>query len=219
MQGSFMGTAVMYVKVFQQLLPLFGENRLGMELHAFDGKLLVAHGHDDPRGGASRHVQVRGQPLRVDDQRVVAHGGEGIFEPAKNSLPVVGDFGELAVHDRRRADDSAAEGGADGLMAEANPKDGNMGAEAFDGVAGDARFFGGAGAGGYNDLLGPQRLDLIQSDFIVAKDPDVGAELAQVVIEVVGEGVLVVDEQNHRLLHCSASSMALSMARALLSVS
>src|SRR3990170_2145566 len=172
-----MGTSVIVEKVFQQLLPLFGENRLGMELHAFDGKLLVAHGHDDTIGGASRHVQVRGQPLRVDDQRVVAHGGEGIFEPAENSLPVVSDFRKLAVHDRRCANDLTAEGGADGLMAEADPKDWRASTEALDGVAGDACFFGGAGAGGNHDLLGPQLLDLIQSDFIVAKYSDLSAEL------------------------------------------
>ena len=45
------------------------------------------------------------------------------------------------------------------------------------------------------------------------------AQLAEIMIQVVGEGVVVVDKQNHFFLHCSASSTAFSMARALFKVS
>ncbi len=56
-------------------------------------------------------------------------------------------------------------------------------------------------------------------DFVVAKDFHVRAELAEIVVQVVGERIVIVDQENHRFLHCSASSTAFSMARALFSVS
>ena len=79
--------------------------------------------------------------------------------------------------------------------------------------------FGRARAGRDDDFFRPERLDFVERDFVVAKDFHVGAELAQIVIQVVGERIVIVDQQNHRFLHCSASSTAFSMARALLSVS
>ena len=94
---------------------------------------------------------------------------------------------------------ATAEGGADGLMAETDAEDRNARAEALDRVAGNARFFGRAGAGRDDDLLGPQRFDLVQTDLVVAKNLHLGAEFAEIVIEVVGEGVVVVDEQRSSL--------------------
>ena len=44
---------------------------------------------------------------------------------------------------------------------------------------------------------GCQRLDLLQRDRVVAMDVDVGAQLAEILDEVPGEAVVVVDHQQH----------------------
>src|SRR4029077_19850641 len=78
---------------------------------------------------------------------------------------------------------------------------------------------GGAGCGGEDDLFRFHHRDLFEGNFVVAKHLHVGAELAQIVVEVVSKGIVVVDQEDHLFLHRSASSIALSMPRALFSVS
>ncbi len=46
-------------------------------------------------------------------------------------------------------------------------------------------------------MIGFQRSDARQIDFIVANDFDVFAQLAEVLHEVVGEAVIVIDHQKH----------------------
>ena len=92
-------------------------------------------------------------------------------------------------------------------------------AETLDRVAGDAGFLRRAGSGGDDDFFRPHRVDFIERDLVVEIDFNIRAEFAEIVIQVVSERVVIIDEQNHRFLHCSASSTAFSMARALFSVS
>src|ERR1043166_4611940 len=60
---------------------------------------------------------------------------------------------------------------------------------------------------------GSQPLGLFGVDRVVAPHGDLGSELAEEVREVVGEGVVVVDQEDHRL--ASASSIAVSRAASL----
>ena len=53
------------------------------------------------------------------------------------------------------------------------------------------------GPGEIDDPLRLPRLDLLQRDRVVAVDVDVGAQLAEVLDEVPGEAVVVVDHQQH----------------------
>ena len=73
-----------------------------------------------------------------------------------------------------------------------------MGGEAADDVVADAGFGGGAGAGGDADALGGEAGDFLDGDFVVALHEGIGAEFAEVLDEVVGKGVVVVDDEEHR---------------------
>src|SRR3954453_17184744 len=87
---------------------------------------------------------------------------------------------------------------------------------AGDGEA-EARLVGGARAGRDDDaLVGPLE-QAVGVGLVVAEDLDVGAQLPQVLDEVVGEAVVVVDdEESHGQPRCcTASSIALSTPRAL----
>src|SRR5439155_3145383 len=59
----------------------------------------------------------------------------------------------------------------------------------------------------------PLRLELLEPRLVVPQHDDLHAELAEEVREVVGEGVVVVDEQDHRAP--SARSIARSSAASL----
>ncbi len=63
-------------------------------------------------------VSSRGKRFALDDQRVVARGGEGVGEFAEDAFGVVMDGAGFAVEEFGRANDFPAECGADGLMAE-----------------------------------------------------------------------------------------------------
>src|SRR5262245_61043916 len=97
------------------------------------------------------------------------------------------------MHDAGCTNNFSAVGGADALVSQADAKNGNLSAKSPDHVAGYSGFFGRAGSGRDNDLLGPDLLNLLQGNLIVPEDLDRGSQLSKIVKEVVGEGVVVID--------------------------
>ncbi len=174
-----------------------GENGFGVELDAFDGKLAVAEAHDDAVGGFGGDFEAARQRAAFHDERMVARSFEILREAAKNRSAVVVNFAGFAVHDFFRADDFAAERVADGLMAEANAENGNFSGETLDDGHAQAGFARRAGAGRNNDALGTHARDFVESDFVVAADGEFLPQLAEVLRQVVGEGVVVVEQQEH----------------------
>ena len=69
----------------------------------------------------------------------------------------------------------------------------------------------------HDDAGGPEPLDLVRRDRVVPVDLELGPELAEVLHQVVGEGVVVVDHQQHQGLPPvrPARSIAAMSARAL----
>ena len=167
-----------------------------MELNAFDGELAMAEAHDDAVGFGGDFEAAR-QRAVFDDERMIARGFEVLREIAKNGFAVVMNFAGLAVHDFFCADDFAAEGVADGLMAEANAENGDFPGEALDDGNAQAGFARGAWAGRNNDALGAHARDFVESDLVVAAHGEFLSELAEVLRQVVGERIVVVEQQNH----------------------
>src|SRR5205814_4965846 len=87
---------------------------------------------------------------------------------------------------------------ADALVAEADAEDRGAAGKMADGIDADAGLTGGAWPGRDDDPLGRHLVDVLDSDLVVAKHLDSRAELAQVLVEVVGEAVVVVDEKKHQ---------------------
>ena len=140
-----------------------------------------------------------GQAFPFDDERVVARGHEVLRQLAKNRFVVVMDAAGLAVHDFRRANDASAESVADGLMAQADAEQRNFAPELADDFDDDAGFFRRAGAGGNHDAVGLLGGDIGEGDLVVAMDFELFAQLAEILRQVIGERIVVVDEQDHRL--------------------
>ena len=185
-------------------MALFGHDRLGVELHAFDGQGLVAHAHDFFNGavvvaGPGSHFQAIGQGVFVDHQAVVTGSLQGIVQAAEHAYIIVVHRRHLAMHHLAGPDDIAAVHLADGLVAQANAQDRQLAGEVANGVHGDARLIRGARARGNHQPLGLQGFNLLNGDFVVAVYLHVGTQLGQVLHHVVGEGIVVIDHQQHNL--------------------
>ena len=96
------------------------EHRFGVELNAFDFVAAMTETHDDAVTGFGGDGQLTRERFALDDERVVTRGGERLGQFAEDIFTVVMDFTRLAVKKLWGANDFSAEGGADGLMAEAD---------------------------------------------------------------------------------------------------
>ena len=103
------------------------------------------------------------------------------------------------MHHVRGAHDVATERGADALVAEAYAEHGyRAGAERADRVVGDAGIFRAPRARRDEHRVGSERHHVVECRGVVTGDGWFGAELAQVLDEVVDERVVVVDHQHPR---------------------
>lgn len=125
------------------------------------------------------------------------------------------------MHESVSADDVTAEGGAHALVTEADAQQGDTSGEVSDSGDGDTGLIGGTGSGRYDDVVRVEGFDLIQRDLIVAHDADFLTQFSEVLDEVIGKGVVVIDHEEHRRYPnpFSAISTAFIMPRALLRVS
>ncbi len=185
-------------EIRQNLFAVFGEDGFGMELDAPDGVLFVAEAHDLAFGfGFGGDLEGVGQRVAFDEERVVAGGGEGIGHAFEKVAAIVIDGRGFAVHEAVGADDFAAEDVAHTLVAEADAKHGDGGAEGLDDVVGEAGFARRTGAGRNEDAGRFQGADLVESDLVIAGNLHLHAQLAEVLHEVVREAVVIVDDQQH----------------------
>ena len=167
-----------------------------MELHAVHRERPVPHAHDRAVVGPRRRFERVRQRLG-DDQRVIASGGERLRDAAEHAAAVVLHRRHLAVHQLRRADDLAAERDADALVAEADAEHRRRGPKRRMTSTEIPASSGRPGPGEMTIALGLQRVDLVERDLVVALHQRRRAQLAEVLREVEGERVVVVDEENH----------------------
>ncbi len=107
------------------------------------------------------------------------------------------------MHQARGPHDAASVGLADGLVPEAHAEDRQRPAERAEQLERDAGLVGGAWARGNEQPVGLLGADPRDVDPVVPVDLHLGAELAEVLHQVEGERVVVVDHQNARSRHAS----------------
>jgi hypothetical protein len=186
-------------EVGQQVVAVLGGDGFRVELYAVDRPRPVGQPHDLAVGGPCGDFQHVRQGFAADRQAVVAGGGEGRGQAPEHALARVLDRRGLAVHQGLGADHLAAEGLAHGLMAQADAEDRHVQRRAVENVEADARLVGRAGTGRQQDGLGLQRPGLGGRQVVVAHDLRLRAQLREVVDEVVGKAVVVIDDQDHGL--------------------
>ena len=102
-----------------------------MELDAFNCVAPVTEAHDDAVVGLGGDHKLTRQGFFLDDERVIARGGERIGQLAENIFSVVMNLAGFAVEKLRGADDLSPKRGANGLMAKTHAKDRKFSREAF----------------------------------------------------------------------------------------
>src|SRR5208283_97313 len=173
------------------------EYRFRMELHALDRKLLVPHAHYFSIFTFTGDLKTARQTGALDGQRMIACNGQWALQAGKHAQPAMRDLGKLSVHHPRRTYDAATECLANCLVAKTYAEDRNRAGEAFDQRHANASLGRRAGAGRNNDLRRLPGLDLLQRQCVVTVYADVGAQFTQILHEVVGKAVVIIDHKNH----------------------
>ncbi len=182
-----------------------GEHGLGVELDALDRQVAVPGGHDHAGLGPGGHLQLVGDAVLRDGQRVVPGRGERRRQPGEHAGALVEHLAGLAVQQLVGATDHTAVRDADRLQAEADAEDRHLATRLLDDVDAGAGLFRRSGTGREQDAV--VRRDLVRSDLVVAQHGGVGLQLLQVLHQVVDEGVVVVDDEDPRhATHCDRLS-------------
>src|SRR5262249_42947034 len=126
----------------------------------------------------------------------------------EHAAAVVHDRRGLSVHGHVRAAHGAAIGQADRLVTETDAEQGRLPAEAPDDVERDACALGPARSRRDEDPGGLHLGDVADRPLVVPFDTPLGAELPQVVDEVVRERIVVVDHENHGATPSSAGRIS-----------
>jgi len=174
-----------------------GEDRLGMELHAQARELAVAHDHGHSVGGRAFERERGGPRFAPRGERVVAADDQRIGqsrEPARGAVP---DLARSAVYGSRVGVDDAAVVLAQHLMTEADAEDGELrGSLRQQRVAQPcvARL---AGTGAEHETAGAERKHGRCIESVVAHDPHLDSARLHRLGEVEGEGIVVVDQDDH----------------------
>src|SRR5215207_71137 len=101
------------------------------------------------------------------------------------------------MHQAARADDVAAENLPDALMPQTHTQKRRRRAKPADDITRDAGLIRRARTGRNADPLRLQRSDLLERDLIVPLHQHLSAEFAKILHQVVGEAVVVIDDQEH----------------------
>jgi len=170
-----------------------------MELQSEDGQGLVLESHDQAVFACGGNCEAVGQGLRIDHQRMVAADFDPRGQIGKHQAAAVElDGGAFAVNGDRGVDDPGAEGFADSLVAEANTEQGDSTGKIADHGRHDPRVGRVTRPGGEDDVRRIHRLDVCEGQDIVAVDLEVGVELADHLVDVIGERVEIIEQENHR---------------------
>ena len=128
---------------------------------------------------------------------MIPAGRKRLWQASENGSAVVNDLGGFTVHQRGSRNHLASEYFADRLMAKAYPQDGNLATEVPNRFEENSGVFGAAGAGRQDQRLGPERLNLLNGDLIIAAHLKLRAQFAKNLDEVVGERIVVIEYEDH----------------------
>src|SRR5579872_4854583 len=106
------------------------------------------------------------------------------------------DRAGFAMHEIGGADDVASEGFADGLVSQTDAEHRSSSREVTNEFDADTSFMRRAGAGRDHDPLWPHRLDFFYRDLSIAAKFHLGAQFAEILDQVISEGVVVIENEN-----------------------
>ena len=130
----------------------------------------VSHPHNLAFLGPRAHLEAFRQCLSVDDERMVPGCLKGVGQAAENGLTIMKNGRGLAMHDSLGPHHCRSKGVSNGLMAQADPHDGNGLVKMSDHLNRDSRFLGRTGTRGEEDGRWFQLSDVFQTKGIIPLD-------------------------------------------------
>ena len=174
-----------------------GQNRLGMKLDSPEGEFLVTQSHDFTLGRLRGDFQALWQRFPAHQEAMVAGSLKRIWKPLKKILTIVNDRGGFAVHETTRPHHLAAVNITDALMAETDPQQGITSCKTANHLIADTSLPGRAGPRRDADTVGIQGCNLLRGDLVVAADKWIRPQFSKILDEVIGEGIVVIDDKDH----------------------
>src|SRR5215469_7826559 len=184
-------------KIFQQQMALLGGDAFGVKLHAVHRQLSMRKPHHQAVLGFGSEMKIARHALALDHQGMIARRFERRVDAAKHAGAAMLDVRQLAVNRDRRAHDLAAERLADRLMPQTDAEDRNALARGRDERKADAGLVGRAWAGREHDGVRLGGENRFRRHLVVAMHGDLGPKLAEIMHEIEGETVVIVDQNNH----------------------
>ena len=189
-------------EIAQQAQPLGREHGFGMKLHADPGPVIVAQGHDlafrGPRG--DREAGIGSVLVGADHQRVIAPHLHGIGQAAEQARAVVHDFRLFAVHDAGAHFHSGPGVQTQPLMPQADAEHRYARIDALEEFRAEARVGGMSRPRRDADHAQPRvRGRLQHGGVIVAQHARRMPQGVKSLHQIVGEGIIIIDEQKHIL--------------------
>ena len=178
-----------------------------MKLHSPNGIFFMLQPHDFFFRRPGGYPQAGGKTVPFHQQGVVAGSVKGARKTREYPFTTVVNRTGLAMHQIFRPDDTAAESLTDGLMTEADTKNGDLPDIAAYGRHRNSGLIGSAGTRGNDQTAGSQLADLLYGNLVIAIDPDLFSQLPQVLDNVESEGIVVVDHQEQISLSPSPRSL------------
>src|ERR1700730_8389007 len=142
---------------------------------------------------------------------------KGNRQPEEYAIPFMEDLRSLSMHQTIGPNDRSPIYLADALMPKADPQHGNPRSKTTDKLVANSGVVRRARSRRNADFFRAQLLNFINCCAIIASDDQLRPEFAEVLNQVVGERVVVIQDQDHII--CSARSMARKVAMALLTLS
>jgi hypothetical protein len=184
-------------EILEELFAGSGEDGLGVELYAFEFIAAVADAHDDAVVGLCGNGKFAWKRFALDDERVIPRGDKRPGQFAEDAFAVVMNLAGFSVKQLRRTYDFSAERFTNCLVAQTDAENRELPREFLHQFDRNACLPRRARARRNNDGFGFALRDVFDGNLIVAMNFDGATEFAEILREVVGEGVVVVEEQDH----------------------
>src|SRR5258708_7660655 len=172
-----------------------------MKLHAFDWIPLMAEAHDSFRpirlGRPGAHFEFGRQVLFLHDERVITGCGEWRLKVFEDRSSVMLHLTRFAVHKVGCAYDFPAESSPQSLMAQADAQNRQFAGQMPEKIDADTCLLWGTRPGRDHNTLRAHGLNFFDRDLVVAADYHFRTQFAQILHQVVGERIVIIEHKHH----------------------
>src|SRR5258708_5727097 len=186
--------------------PARSSEGLGVEGNPLDGVRPVAKPHNLALRSLGGDLQIRRESFPPHNQGVISSRFKRIRQTAEDAVSFMYNGGGFPVHKPVGPDDFASENVSNALVPQTNAENRRGGAEPKNQVIADTGIKRRPRSRRDTDSVRMHLANLIQSNLVVAFNDEIRSELAKILDQVVGKGIVIVDDQHHM-------AWALSMAR------